>query len=140
MKFDMKVTAHIDTGRPDKILRASYKTVDWGARRIMKRARQLVPVDTGALKRSIEIKDIAGGKAIGPDTNYDAYVEFGTATRFIEPVKASVLHWVVNGKHYFSKGHWLPGTRKQPYMRPALDENKKRIMDHLAGLVRKALR
>ncbi len=77
MKFDMKVTAHIDTDRPDKILRASYKTVDWGARRIMKRARQLVPVDTGALKRSIEIKDIAGGKAIGANNDLDALVEVG---------------------------------------------------------------
>ncbi len=141
MTGGLKFTAHIDTKRPDKILKALWKTVDWGAAKIKKRAMAKVPVDTGRLKKSIKIKKITGGKSIGPDTPYDIYVEFGTGPHLIKPVRASVLHWVgKDGKDHFARSVMHPGTRRQPYMRPAMNENRKPIAQHLAKEIRKVLK
>ena len=111
MKFGMNFTAHIDQRRPEKVLAALWRSVDFGATRIERRSKYFCPIDTGTLKRSIEITDIPGGKGIGPDTDYDVYVEFGTKR-----------------------------TSAQPYMRPALYENRKPIADRIAGFVREALK
>lgn len=111
MKFDIKFTSHIDTDRPNKILRALWRGVDFGANRIEKRAKHFVPVDTGKLQKSIETKDIKGGKGIGPDTDYDIYVEFGTSK-----------------------------MAAQPYMRPALIEQRKPITDFVTREIRKVLK
>jgi len=111
MKFGMKFTSHIDTKRPERILAALWKGVDFGADRIEKRAKYFVPVDTGKLKGSIEIKDIPGGKSIGPNTDYDVYVEFGTSR-----------------------------MAAQPYMRPALIESRKPIANFTMKLIKQALK
>ena len=111
MKFGMNFTAHIDQRRPEKIIAALWKGVDFGAKRIERRSKYFCPVDTGELQRSIKIGDIEGGKSIGPDTDYDVYVEFGTRR-----------------------------MSAQPYMRPALYENRKPIADRIAGFVREALK
>lgn len=111
MKFGMKFTSHINYKRPDKILTALYRAVDFGAKRIERRAKYLCPVDTGKLERSIKIEDIVGGKSIGPDTDYDVYVEYGTSK-----------------------------MAAQPYMRPALTENRKPIANRLTKYIKEVLR
>ena len=141
MTGGMKFTAHIDSKRPDKVLKAIMKGIDWGAEKVKKTAKDKVPVDTGRLKKSIEIKKIKGGKSIGPDTPYDTYVEFGTGPHLIKPVRASVLHWVgKDGKDHFAKSVMHPGTRRQPYMRPAIQENRKDIARFTAKEIRKVLK
>lgn len=64
-------------------------------------AKELVPVDTGTLKRSIHMEDVPGelAVAVGTDVPYAPFVEFGTSR---QPA--------------------------QPYLRPALDENKGEIV------------
>ena len=64
---------------------------------LQKKAQHYVPVDTGTLKRSIglNIKDGGLTAVVAPTTDYAEYVEYGT--RFME---------------------------SQPYMRPALGEQK----------------
>ena len=111
MTGGMKFTAHIDSKRPDKVLKAIMKGIDWGADKVQKRALQKVPVDTGKLKKSISIKKIEGGKSIGPDTDYDIYVEYGTSR-----------------------------MAAQPYLRPAMQENRKPIAEFTTKLIRKALK
>lgn len=110
LTFGMNITAHIKQNRPAEILQALEKSIDYGARLVRTRAREIVPVDTGRLRKSIAIRDIPDGKGIGPDTDYDIYVEFGTER-----------------------------MAKQPYMRPALDENAKKISMFLQKKVRQAL-
>ena len=60
-------------------------------------AKELVPVDTGTLERSIHQEDVQGQLAVtvGTDVPYAEHVEFGTSK--------------------------MPA---RPYLRPALDENK----------------
>jgi len=112
----MKFTSHIETDRPDKVLAAMFKGIDFGAVVIKKAAQDEVPVDTGKLKKSIKIKKIKDGKSIGPDTDYDIYVEFG---------------------HHTKAGTFVPA---QPYMRPALQQNRKEIAAFTAKEIRKVLK
>lgn len=85
MTGGMKFTAHIDSKRPDKVLAATMKGIDWGADKIEKTAKEKVVVATGKLRDSIGIKKIPGGKSIGPDTDYDIYVEMGTSRMAAQP-------------------------------------------------------
>jgi len=112
MKFSLKITSHIDKGRPDRIKAALDRVIEYGADIIKRRAVQIVPVDTGRLLLSIDIGDIdSKGKSIGPDTPYDIYVEFGTRK-----------------------------MAAQPYMRPALDEAVPKIATRIKEEIRPELK
>lgn len=94
-------------------------------------AQLYAPVDTGALRASIEVRTLDGGTAveISPDVPYEAYVEFGTglfsefggSAYVIEPRQAQVLRFMVRGEWVFAKRVVHPGIRPQPYMRPAAE-------------------
>jgi len=81
-----------------------------------------VPVDSGELRRSLGVR-IKGDKIIvGPDTPYAGYVEFGTAPHTIKPKKADgVLVFKAGGQTVYAKVVNHPGTRAQPYVRPAFE-------------------
>ena len=55
------------------------------ARKIAASARQIVPVDTGALKSSIEIRQESLKAHIGSDLHYAGYVEAGTSKMSAQP-------------------------------------------------------
>jgi HK97 gp10 family phage protein len=59
---------------------AAIKIVSRSAANIESMAKEIVPVRTGTLRRSIhqEPRGDALRKTIGPDTPYDAFVEYGT--------------------------------------------------------------
>lgn len=63
------------------------RVIKASAIRIEKRARQLVPVDTGKLRRSIEIEYENGGliARVTSDVEYAPYVEFGTRKMHAQP-------------------------------------------------------
>ena len=111
MKGGLKFVSHIDSDRPQKILKALWRGVDWGADKIQARAKYFVPVDTGRLQKSIKIGKMDNGKSIAPDTDYDIYVEMGTSR-----------------------------MAAQPYMRPALIEQKKAIADYTVKQLRAVLK
>ena len=60
------------------------------------RAKQLVPVDTGATKNSIQQYPSDGGLvvAIGPSTSYAPYLEFGTRFMSARPYMTPALESV----------------------------------------------
>lgn len=74
-----------------------------------KKAQKNVPVDSGNLKRNIELDITDNGLTaeVEPTADYAAYVEYGT--RFMEA---------------------------QPYLKPAYDEQKKKFIKDLNELVR----
>lgn len=37
------------------------------------------------------------------------FLNHGTRTHFVAPVRAQALHWVEGGQHFFSKGHVVSG-------------------------------
>lgn len=88
---------------------------------IEQRAKELCPVDTGALQASIstEIEDV--GRTIrgtvAPHMYYAGYVEFGTGIRGAASAGA--------GEGPYSPT-W-PGMPASPYLRPALDESRAQI-------------
>ena len=81
-----------------------------------------VPVKTGALRRSLQIKVETNKVTIGPHMPYAGYVEFGTQPHEIRPKKAGgVLAFTMNGQKVFAKRVHHPGTKAQPYVQPAFE-------------------
>lgn len=68
-----------------------------GAQDVQRLAQQIAPNRTGTLARSIGIDFLDGGllAVIGPDVDYDTFVEFGTndtpAEPYMEPAGEAVL-------------------------------------------------
>lgn len=92
------------------------------------------PVDTGALRDSITSEVDDSGKTVigivGPHMPYAAYLEFGTGIRGAASAGA--------GSGPYSST-W-PGMPAQPYMRPALDENRDAVKEIFRGEIALALR
>ena len=131
----LAVNANI-SGIVANVGQAVYDSVDEGCAMIKDRAQEIVPVDTGALRESIDyqvyrgIQNIERGGSIGgsafsvtgivqPDEPYAAYVEFGTGIRGASSPGAGAGPY---------SSTW-PGMPAQPYMRPALDESRDSILD-----------
>lgn len=98
------------------------------------RMKELCPVDTGRLQSSIttEIQELPRTirGEVGPHTDYAAYVEFGTGIAGAGSPGA--------GKGPYSSS-W-PGMPAQPYVRPALDESRKAVLDIFAHDIALAVR
>lgn len=95
---------------------------------VEREAKQKAPKDTGELRRSItsEVKeegDEIQGIVFTP-LEYAPYVEYGTGL-FAEEGGRLDVPW----NYQDDRGEWhsTSGQRPQPFMRPALDENKEEI-------------
>lgn len=101
------------------------------AQMIQQSAQAKCPVDTGALRDSIAIKNIEGASTIGarvaPGMFYAEYVEYGTGRKG-DP-----------SAPYEHVQSW-PGMKPQPYMRPAYDESIGPIQDLFRSQLATALR
>ena len=88
--------------------------------------------DTGALANSIKSKvEAGGGEIVGviyTPLEYAPYVEYGTGL-FAENGGRTDVPW----KYQDDKGNWhtTSGQKPQPFLRPALDENKDKIIEIL---------
>lgn len=96
---------------------------------VERRAKEKAPKDTGALRRSITSEiGYEGGELVGTvftPLEYAPYVEYGTGL-FAEKGGRKDVPW-----HYQDdKGEWhsTSGQKPQPFMRPALNENREEIM------------
>ena len=84
-------------------------------------AKQKAPKGTGELRRSITSKVENGEGIVFTPLEYAPYVEFGTGL-FAEEGGRQDVPW-----HYQDdEGEWhsTNGMKPQPYMRPALNENR----------------
>ncbi len=108
-------------------VRASVKVIE-------EAAKAKAPVDTGALQASITSSVDDSGKTVigtvGPHVPYAAYVEFGTGIRGAASPGA--------GAGPYSPS-W-PGMPAQPYLRPAIDENREAVKEIFRGQISLALR
>lgn len=95
-------------------------------------AKQKAPKDTGALRRSIESNvNINGNELIGTvftPLEYAPYVEYGTGL-FAKKGGRKNVPW----KYQDDNGVWhsTKGQHPQPFMKPSLDENRKKIVETL---------
>ena len=91
-------------------------------------AKQKAPPDTGALRRSITSKiEVVDDSIVGivfTPLEYAPYVEYGTGL-FAEEGGRIDVPW----NYQDDKGEWhsTSGQKPQPYMRPALEENREKI-------------
>jgi HK97 gp10 family phage protein len=95
------------------------------ANQILAEMEALVPVDTGKLRNSLQIQVDPDRVTIGPNEHiapYGGYVEFGTKAHTIRPkTPGGVLVFKMNGKTVYAKKVHHPGTRAQPFVRPAFE-------------------
>lgn len=97
-------------------------------------AKEKAPKGTGELRRSItsKVEDDIGG-AVGiifTPLEYAPYVEFGTGL-FAEKGGRMDVPW--NYKDDEGNWHSTSGMKPQPFMRPALNENREEIKRLLKG-------
>lgn len=88
-------------------------------------AKQKAPKDTGALRRSItsQVDGLQG--VVFTSLEYAPYIEYGTGL-FAEEGGRMDVPW----NYQDDKGEWhkTSGQKPQPFMRPALDENREQIL------------
>ena len=97
---------------------------------IERAAKEKAPKDTGALKQSItsEVKkngdDIEG--VVFTPLEYAPYVEYGTGL-FAENGGRTDVPWCYQD----DRGEWhtTSGQKPQPFMRPAVNENRTRVIE-----------
>lgn len=101
-------------------------------------AKKKAPKDTGELRRSIQSRVDNTGDAIQgivfTPLEYAPYVEFGTGI-FAENGGRMDVPW--NYKDDKGEWHSTSGQKPQPFMRPALLENREKIMRKLTQGVKK---
>jgi HK97 gp10 family phage protein len=88
-------------------------------------AKQKAPKGTGELRRSITSKVENMEGVVYTPLEYAPYVEYGTGL-FAESGGRTDVPWCYQD----DKGEWhsTSGMKPQPYMRPALDENREQIL------------
>lgn len=118
-----------------------------GAKLIAERARVLVPVESGDLRRSIKVRArknkrtgyvnvyvAAGGRRKG-DPFYAHMVEFGTKAHEIRPKGGGSL--LLAGLMRSIVQH--PGARPKPFLRPAFDATAQGALDEIARVTKKGI-
>lgn len=88
-------------------------------------AKELAPKDTGALKRSITSKVEGTEGIIYTPLEYAPYIEYGTGL-FAENGGRADVPW--NYKDDKGEWHSTSGMKPQPFMRPALNQNRENII------------
>ena len=101
-------------------------------------AKKKAPKDSGALRRSIASKvETEDGNIQGvvyTPLEYAPYVEYGTGL-FAESDGRTNVPWVYQD----DEGNWhsTKGQKPQPFLRPALNENRKTVVKILGGGIKK---
>ena len=93
---------------------------------VQRSAKKKAPKDTGALRRSITSKvDGLTGIVFTP-LQYSPYVEYGTGLFAENGAGRKDVPW----NYQDDKGEWhsTRGQKPQPFMRPALNENRTEII------------
>jgi hypothetical protein len=131
MQMGTQVSAQINTRAYERGLRRVFGRMSDDVKRAVDRtridvqneARRRAPVDTGRLRSSIVSRVEGGGRnlgyVVGSNVNYAAAVEYGTAPHVIKPKYKQALYWPGAAHPVAQVNH--PGTRAQPFLRPAIE-------------------
>lgn len=93
-------------------------------------AKQKAPKDTGELRRSITSKVDGLEGIVYTPLEYAPYIEYGTGL-FAENGGRQDVPWCYVDDE--GNGHTTRGQKPQPYMRPALNENREQIIEIIKG-------
>lgn len=126
-----QVSASINTRQYERGLRRYFggmsddvkQAVDRTRMDVQNEARRRAPVDTGRLRSSIVSRAEGSGRSvgyvIGTNVSYAAAVEYGTAPHVIKPRYKRALFWPGAAHPVAQVNH--PGTKAQPFLRPAIE-------------------
>ena len=105
------------------------KSLETAALLVERSAREKAPKDTGALRRSIRSKVEGLEGIIYTPLEYAPYIEYGTGLFSEKGNGRKDVPW----NYQDDKGNWhsTSGLKPHPFMRPSLDENRKKILDIL---------
>lgn len=127
----MKLTFELENADSIELLDefALRKAMERACALVERKAKEKAPKDTGALRRSITSEVYQeGGELVGSvftPLEYAPYVEYGTGL-FAEKGGRKDVPWCYQD----DKGIWhsTSGQHPQPFMRPALNENREEIL------------
>jgi len=110
-------------------------------------AKRLVPTDTHHLQRSLTHEVTASGRDVtgraGTNVPYARYVEEGRRSGRMPPVAALTgwarRHGVAEYTFQIARAIGARGTRPQPYLKPALDQNRAAISREMGVAVPKRI-
>ena len=103
----------------------------------MSEAQRRVPIGDGILRGSLKSKVRGDKVSVGTNIEYAPYVEYGTGIH-AEGGRGRKTPWV-----YFSEKFGFVrtvGMKAQPYLRPALDINRKKLVALWADTYNKVFR
>ena len=116
LRMDPSARAHVDQAINDWL----GKTI---GRAILTDAQQYVPKRSGRLAESLRAEVHDKVLRVGSlDVNYATDVEMGTSPHVIKPRFKRALYWEGADHPVARVNH--PGTRPQPYLRPALYQRR----------------
>ena len=104
---------------PEKLEAVNREFLPEAGKIVRGQAKRMVPVDDGPLRASIKDRREGHQSIVYSNMEYAPHVEYGTRPHWIgSPVK-------IKGKWRYIGQH--PGTLAQPFMRPAIDKNRRAL-------------
>ena len=135
----MNIRMEVDTSKlnfdADKVNKAVSQELEKTAHRIERQAKELAPIDTGELRRSIVTEGSGLDYEIGTNLEYSEYIEDGTSPHIING--NPYLYWEGASHPVRSVNH--PGNRAYLYMETACDTQTEDIEDRIAEIIDKLL-
>ena len=135
----MNIRMEVDTSKlnldSDKVNKAVSQELEKTAHRIERQAKELAPIDTGELRRSITTEGSRLDYEIGTNLEYSEYIEDGTSPHIING--NPYLYWEGASHPVRSVNH--PGNRAYLYMETACDTQTEDIEDRIAEIIDKLL-
>ena len=135
----MNIRVEVDTSKlnldADKINKAVSQELEKTAHRIERQAKELAPIDTGELRRSITTEGSGLDYEISTNLEYSEYIEDGTSPHIING--NPYLYWEGASHPVRRVNH--PGNKAYLYMETACDTQTEDIEDRIADIIDKLL-
>ena len=131
----MNIRMEVDTSKlnldADKVNKAVSQELEKTAHRIERQAKELAPIDTGELRRSITTEGSGLDYEIGTNLEYSEYIEDGTSPHIING--NPYLYWEGASHPVRSVNH--PGNRAYLYMETAFNAQTEDLEDRIADII-----
>ena len=134
MNIRMEETSKLNLDA-DKINKAVSQEIEKTAHRIERQAKELAPIDTGELRRSITTEGSGLDYEISTNLEYSEYIEDGTSPHIING--NPYLYWEGASHPVRRVNH--PGNKAYLYMETSCDTQTEDIEDRIADIIDKLL-
>ena len=125
---------------PGIIRKVSKRFLEEAAAMVEQTAVREVPVNIGDLRGSINKQVFLDRAEVGSNSEYAEWVEYGTKPHW--PPREAIARWAhqkgISPDAVFPIQRKIAreGTEEQPFLRPAIDKNRRNLLKRLAELMR----